>query len=857
MLDLVSRLNPPQREAVMHVDGPLLILAGAGSGKTRVITHRIAWLVLEGHADASQIVAVTFTNKAAQEMRERVDHIMTEAGKADVARFLTISTFHAMGARLMRRHAAKLGLKWSFNILDDGDQQKMIRAVMDARKMEPDQELQRQLRSFIERMKNRGATPQQAHELAHNREDEDNAWFYEHYQTLLRQSNCVDFGDLILGPLELFRANPDLVASYNKQWRQIMVDEFQDTNPAQYELLQHLCSEHGNLTVVGDDDQAIYRWRGATITNILGFESDRPKTKIVKLEQNYRSTQVILDAAHDIIQHNTQRRDKRLWTDQEGGDKIVYFTARDDREEAQYIADRLMVLRHRGIAWKDCAIFFRTNAQARLFEEQLRFAGIAYQLVGTTSFYQREEIKDLMAFLRVALNPVNHVDVLRILNIPPRGVGPATIERLTQAAAVPGVDTMFDAIRYVIGADMTFEGELSLIVPRPTSYEHDLALQKLERLRGAQVDGLLDLFQTIQALRDDLLHFDSLAEALRQHITRLHYADYLTSKNPESAEDRIRNVAELVNAIEEFERDVERLQAAESTLDDDDPAAGADSALANAPAARNLRAFLDQSALIESTDQLARDTQGVTLMTIHGSKGLEFDHVFLSGMEDELFPSLRDKQDREQEEEERRLAYVAITRARKHLTMTNARRRRVYGQFKDTSPSRFLFEIRPERLSIDPKSTSRELDWRPARKANVNPMASQRASAFTAAGDDAMYILDDTWEIDSSSSYATDRYLDSGGWEDDDIVQLSPDEIEARAQLLQQNRRKSGAYSSLRARLAGTSEQDLVGKAVTHATFGIGKVLGVSGEGDKAVITVNFPRAGEKKVVRKFLKVLG
>jgi DNA helicase II / ATP-dependent DNA helicase PcrA len=852
-MDLVSRLNPPQREAVTHVEGPLLILAGAGSGKTRVITHRIARLVLEGYADPSQIVAMTFTNKAAQEMRERVDHLLVEAGQGDKARFLTISTFHALGARLMRRHANKLGLTWSFNILDDGDQQKMIRAVMDARKMEADKVVQRQMRSFIERMKNRGAPPTQAHELAFNRDDEEAAWFYEHYQQLLRQSNCVDFGDLILGPLEIFRADPDLVASYNKQWRQVMVDEFQDTNPAQYELLQHLCADHDNLTVVGDDDQAIYRWRGATITNILGFESDRPKAKVVKLEQNYRSTQVILDAAHDVIQRNTQRRDKRLWTEQEGGDKITCFTARDDREEAQYIADRLMVLRHRGEAWKDCAIFFRTNAQARIFEEQLRFAGIAYQLVGTTSFYQREEIKDLMAFLRVALNPVNHVDVLRILNIPPRGLGAATMDKLSAAASVPGVDTIFEAIRYVIGADMTFDGDLKLIVPKPTAYEHDIALQDLERLRGAQMEGLVDFTQTIQALRDDLLHFDSLAEVLRQHIARLHYGDYLVSKNPDSADDRIMNVAELVNAIEEFERDVERLQSSEALFDPEDMASVSDSALANATAARHLRAFLDQSALMESTDRLARDLTGVTLMTVHGSKGLEFDHVFMSGMEDELFPNLRDKQDKEAEEEERRLAYVAITRARKFLTLTNARRRRVFGQFKDTTPSRFLFEIKPERLSIDPKSTSRTLDWRPAiRKAT--PMAIQRPGFVP--DDELAYVPDAAWELDQSSSFSTMRDLEGAAWEEDDMAQLSPEEMEARAELAAQKKRKSGAFAPLR-RAAEEGPPSLVGKTVTHATFGIGKVLATSGEGDKAVITVNFPRAGEKKVIRKFLKVLG
>ena len=841
-MDLLAHLNPPQRQAVDHAEGPLLILAGAGSGKTRVITHRIARLIEQGHARPSQIVAMTFTNKAAQEMRERVDELLHQMRLDAASSDVTISTFHSLGARLLRRHADRLGLNWSFQIYDELDQYKVVRELMSARDMETDASNIRNMLGYIERMKNRAWTPKQAHEHAFRRDDEDRAWFYESYQEALRQSNCLDFGDLILGIIEMFRDDPSLAASYSRQWRFVMVDEFQDTNPAQYELLGHLTSEHNNLAVVGDDDQAIYRWRGATIANIMGFEKDYPGATIIKLEQNYRSTQVILDAADDVIRHNPDRRDKKLWTESEGGSPITVFTGRDEREEAQFVADKIRLLssRQERTNWDEFAVFFRTNAQARAFEEQLRFASVPYQIVGGTSFYQREEIKDLLAYLKVALNPENHVDALRVINKPARGIGDKSVARFIAASQVPGLDTLFGVMRFVLGEDMTFEGDLHLMEPAPSDSNQDQALLEIESLRAQQLEGIRDFYDIIQSLRDDLAHVESLSRILREFIERLHYFDYIRDKHPEVAEDKARNVGELVNAIEEFERDFEegRVGADEGTFLQQDLIEDSTSVLADGVAVRKLRAFLDQSALVRaesnSDEEQSLLKEGrVTLMTVHGSKGLEFDTVFMSGMEDEVFPSIRDPNDAEELEEERRLAYVAITRAKQHLYITNAKRRRVYGQLKDSSPSRFLMDLDPDRIAIDPKSSSKKLDWRPSYQQSARraaPLTDEQRYFSDGQAADASFSFDQT--VDPEAALALQEQAHFSQIADWDL-DADPDEI------------------------VGDDDDPLVGKTVTHTRFGIGRVMAVSGQGDKAVVKINFPSGGEQKVVRKFLKILG
>ena len=779
--------------------------------------------------------------------------MLDEVGMAQARGGVTLSTFHSLGARLLRRHADKLGLSWSFQIYDDLDQYKMVRELLQARDMDSSASSIRSMCNFIERMKNRGATPKRAHELAFKQEDEENAWFYEAYQDALRQANCLDFGDLITGVLEIFREHPEIAASYSKQWRFLMVDEFQDTNPAQYELLAHLTSEHDNLAVVGDDDQAIYRWRGATIDNILGFEHEFKNTKVIKLEQNYRSTQLILDAADDIIKHNPGRRDKKLWTESEGGAPITVFTAQDGREEAQYVAERIRVMAATSnLVWGDFAVFFRTNAQARLFEEQLRFTGIPYQIVGGTSFYQRAEIKDVLAYLKVALNPENQVDLMRIINTPSRGVGDVTMGKLLDASRIKGFHSIYDTLRFAIGADFTFDGDLKLIEPDPQNFDEDMALEALEGMRDPQLDGLRDFHETIQKLRDDLLHFESLSELLRQFIEHIHYFAHIESKYPEAAEDKSRNVAELVSAIEEFEKDYVDEPSDEATF----ASVGKDlidessSLLSESLAVRKLRAFLDQSALTQSIQNSEEEQQEllpkaeqtrVTLMTVHGSKGLEFENVFLVGMEEDLFPSLRNGNDQDELEEERRLAYVAITRAKQKLTITNARRRRVYGTFKENSPSRFVLDLDNERVEIDPKSVVKKLDWSPRKK------ASSYAKQLT---DEDLYFSDgQVAEANFSFDQSPEVSLEQESPQWDEFSQVAPDDWSDDF--------GAGAGGSMRSASTVSQEEDLEGKTVTHTRYGIGQIVSVSGSGDKASVVVKFPTSGEKTIVRKFLKVLG
>lgn len=828
---LLASLNPEQREAARHVDGPLLILAGAGSGKTRVMTHRIAYLIAEKGVPPEQILAMTFTNKACDEMRERVDAILG-ASHPDESQRVTISTFHSLCARLLRYHAPKLGLSRDFVIYDDVDQRALIKRLMEQEDRGVDRTESRRLRNAIEGYKNQGLTPDQAHELAFDGAAEEDVYFYELYQQALRDANCLDFGDLILALIEIFRAHPELAKSYSMQWRYVMIDEFQDTNPAQYELLEHLTCDHDNLAVVGDDDQAIYRWRGATVKNILGFENDFDQTRVVKLEQNYRSSQVILSAANDVIQHAMRRRDKTLWTDHGGGAPITYYTARDDRGEALYVAETVRSKVAQKGEYADFAVFYRTNAQGRAFEEQLRFAGIPYQIVGGTSFYARREIKDVMAYLKVALNPANEVDLLRVINTPTRGVGKTTLEKLQVAAAALG-SGIWDAVGYVAGSlnDSALEAARPqgdwLPGMTPGTVE-DPALTALDDLRGRTSSGVISFHDIIVGIQDDLKHDTSLSQVVQRLIQRIGYLDHLRSSDPERAEDRVRNVGELVNAIDEFEREQENLRRYAGISDGEVSSIDV------------LRAFLDRSSLVQSQDQLD-DVGAVTLMTIHGSKGLEFDTVFLSGMEDEIFPSVR-KNDPEEFDEERRLAYVAITRAERKLYLTNARRRRVYGQFKSTTPSRFVLDIDPARIKLDPASDSSRIDYASSGHSfGGRPASSRRDSSdwdFDQSPDSNRAKIGEALaKIKRGEEVDMDEFSQLTGFEEAEPV------YDVSHWGLEEDQDVEG--------------KDLVGATVSHSKFGIGSVKAVSGTGELAKLTVRFPTSGEKKVIRKFLKVLG
>jgi len=819
---LLDGLNPPQREAASHQDGPLLILAGAGSGKTRVMTHRMAWLIAERGVHPDQILAMTFTNKACGEMRHRVEALVDDPDAADR---ITISTFHSLCARLLRRHAKKLGLNNDFVIYDDSDQVSLAKRVMEEMGRGTERVEARRLVGAIEAFKNDGLTPYQAHERTFDRNTEQDVEFYEAYQEALRAANCVDFGELILGVLEIFRKHPDIAQSYSMQWRYIMVDEFQDTNPAQYELLKHFTSYHKNLAVVGDDDQAIYRWRGATIANILGFEEDFPDAKVIKLEQNYRSTQTILSAANDVIQKMWRRREKVLWTENLQGSPVAYFTATDDREEAQFVASRIAESVRSGREYSDFAVFFRKNAQARAFEEQLRFGGLPYQVVGGTSFYAREEIKDILAHLKVALNPANEVDLLRVLNKPTRGIGNTSIEKLRVAAAVPAVNGVYSALKVVAGIETVESAEnfstpldggwLPGLAPLAGSMD-DPAVEEIKALKGKTKKGIQEFVAIIESLRQTLKE-KSLSFVLNMLIGELRYFEFLESNDPERAEDRKQNVMELLNAVSEFEQEFVPDRQSREPI-----------------GLQTLRAFLDRSALIQSTDDI--DERGaVTLMTVHGSKGLEFDTVFIVGMEEEIFPSLRDDNP-EELDEERRLAYVAITRAERQLYITNAQKRRVFGQIKTTAPSRFVLDILPERLSIDARSSSRSVDYA---RVSAAPARTWMPGAKVAGSD--MWEFDQT-VTDLDSVRAVNRLREAAPTYDE-YSQVVP-EVDDVWDVSDMGTDEPG-------------DDEMKGRTVTHPTFGVGRVLAISGKGDSARLTIKFPLAGEKKIIRKFVKVLG
>ncbi|RAL24975.1 hypothetical protein DL240_01835 [Lujinxingia litoralis] len=829
--DWLNHLNNAQRQAVTHPAGPLLVLAGAGSGKTRVLTHRIAYLIAEEGVAPHQIVAMTFTNKAAQEMRERVDHLLEGQAPGQGSQ-VTISTFHSLGARILRRHAPAAGLSWSFSIYDDADQRRLITRVLDEAGDERARADVRRLQSYIDACKNRGWTPDQAHEHAHDARAEADAELYAHYQRALAQAGAVDFGDLILGVLSLFRNHPQLARQYSSRWQHVLVDEFQDTNPAQYEFLDHLTSVHNNLTVVGDDDQAIYRWRGATVANILGFEDANESAARVKLEQNYRSTSLILEAANDVIARNDRRHAKKLWTERQGGEPIVAFTGADDREEAAYVAETIFDMTRQGADYDDFAIFYRTNAQGRLFEEQLRSWGVPYRIVGGLSFYAREEIKDLLAYLRCALNPNDDVATARVINTPRRGVGKTTLEKLAQATSVQGVESLQNALLLAL-EDRPAQNDLfATRRPRPRNPAERMLVETVEELSGVSRRGIQEFWEILQATRDDLLHYEELTPILERLIERISYFEHLERTDSESAEDRIRNVGELLSAIEEFERDpnsIALIEAVQEAMPDD-----LDDLLTTAPASLRLRAFLDRSALVQSTDQEGASGQAVTMMTIHGSKGLEFRTVFVAGLEEETFPSLRDQNDAEELAEERRLAYVAITRARDRLYLTNARRRRVYGQFKDTVPSRFLLDIAPERLIIDPRSAAKELDYARDRRQRLGHPSHEFPAPQIPAQHSPGFDFNQAPAADeafSQESFAQEQ----PDWESN--FSQTPDAWDVRT--------------------TPTGDDQLIGATVSHTKFGIGEVVAISGQGDKARLTIDFPAVGQQTVIRKFLKILG
>ncbi|HET9359414.1 MAG TPA: UvrD-helicase domain-containing protein [Vicinamibacterales bacterium] len=653
-VDLLSSLNPEQRQAVLATEGPLLILAGAGSGKTRVIVHRIAHLVSEGLSEPDRILAVTFTNKAAGEMRARVESLLGVDCQG-----MWLSTFHALCARLLRREAPHIGLSRDFVIYDSSDQLTVMKQVL--REAGLDGTLQpRVALSRISHAKNR-MEPAEGSEGAWNPRDEQLGQLHAMYARALKEANALDFDDLLLKTVELFDEAPLVRERYGKKFRFVLVDEYQDTNRPQYLLIRHLAPHH-NLCVVGDPDQSIYKWRGADLRNILDFEHDFPEAATVRLERNYRSTQVILDAASAVIRHNRNRKDKRLYTERQGGSKIVYYRAGDDLDEAEFVARTSRAALQESTE-DTVAILYRTNAQSRTLEDALRRAGIAYRIIGGVRFYERKEIKDALAYLRLLVNPHDDVSLRRVINVPARGIGKGVMESLDGVVLPSSGD----------GPPL-----LSQLAPAAAnnSLWARLLLAIEQRLLPARSLASLTAFRDLLIDLTGMAAEESVSIALGKVLDRSGYLRDLRDERSEDAEGRIENLLELVSAAREYES-----RSPEPSL------AG----------------FVDQLSLLSDVDEETGSKNArVLMLTLHSAKGLEFPVVVISGLEDGLFPHSRATSDEVDLEEERRLCYVGITRAQRRLVLTSAARRRVFGDYQPTEPSRFLSEIPPELIEDAP-----------------------------------------------------------------------------------------------------------------------------------------------------------
>ena len=637
-MSIYDKLNEPQREAVFHTDGPLLILAGAGSGKTRVLTHRIAYLIEERGVNPWNILAITFTNKAAGEMRQRVDSLVGFGSES-----IWVSTFHSMCVRILRRFIDRLGYDNRFTIYDTDDQKTLMREV--CRKVDIDTKRirERSILAEISSAKNELITPEE-YELNAGGDfsRQKMAKAYREYEALLKSNNALDFDDLLVKTVQLFQTQPDVLENYQERFRYIMVDEYQDTNTVQFQLVRLLAGKYRNLCVVGDDDQSIYKFRGANIRNILDFEKEFPDAHVIKLEQNYRSTGNILEAANHVIRNNTGRKDKTLWTANGEGDKIRLRQFDTAYDEADFIAEDIKEQVREGASYNDSAVLYRTNAQSRLFEEKFIAMNIPYKIVGGINFYARREIKDLLAYLKTIDNGQDDLAVRRIINVPKRGIGQTTINRIQEAAESRGI-SFYEAL---LAPDM---------------------IPGIGR-SASKLDSFAALIEYFKGHAEK----ESLTDLLREVIEKTGYVQELEADDKEDAQARIENIDELLNKAAAYEEDCE----------DRDEKAG-------------LSGFLEEVALVADIDSLDENQDYVVLMTLHSAKGLEFPHVYLAGMEDGLFPSYMTitADDSEELEEERRLCYVGITRAEQELTLSCARKRMVRGETQYNKMSRFIKEI--------------------------------------------------------------------------------------------------------------------------------------------------------------------
>ena len=646
MNTIYDTLNDRQKEAVLHTDGPLLILAGAGSGKTRVLTHRIAYLIAEKGVNPWNILAITFTNKAAHEMRERVDKIAGSEGGS-----VWVSTFHSTCVRILRRHIDRLGYDNNFTIYDADDQKTLIKEICRKMNIDTKKVKERALLAQISHAKDELLTPD---EMEMNAGADFNqkraAQVYREYQAALRRNNALDFDDLICKTVELFQNCGDVLQSYQERFRYIMVDEYQDTNTGQFKFVSLLASRYENLCVVGDDDQSIYRFRGANIGNILGFERVFPDAKVIRLEQNYRSTQNILNAANGVIANNTERKEKTLWTENPEGEKIHFRQFMNGYEEAEFVVGDIARRHREGTAeYHNCAVLYRTNAQSRLFEEKCLLANIPYKIVGGVNFYARKEIKDLLCYLKTVDNAADDLAVRRILNVPKRGIGATTVGRIQDYADMMNI-SFYDALR---------------VAEEVPSIGRSLS----------KVDGFVTFIQSLKSKAQAY----SVSELLEEIIDLTGYVDELKAEDTEESRARVENIDELISKTVSYEETM-KAENREATLS----------------------GFLEEIALIADIDSVDENQDYVVLMTLHSAKGLEFPYVYLAGMEDGMFPSSMCifSGDQSELEEERRLCYVGITRAMKELTMTSAQQRMVRGETQYNHVSRFVREIPRELVDL-------------------------------------------------------------------------------------------------------------------------------------------------------------
>jgi len=655
-MQFLDTLNPEQREAVLHIGGPLLILAGAGSGKTRVITSRIAYLVGDGHAQPHEVLAVTFTNKAAEEMRGRVASLLG----SDVSG-MWVSTFHALCARLLRREGPAIGLSRDFVIYDSSDQLSVVRRALKQLQIDENFIQPRAALSRISGAKNRMEGPEaMAASAAWNRRDEQIVNIYTHYLNALKESNALDFDDLLLKTVDLFEQSERVRRKYAEQFRYVMVDEYQDTNRPQYLLIRRLAEAHRNLCVVGDPDQSIYKWRGADLRNILDFEQDFGETKIVKLERNYRSTQVILDAASAVIGQNRNRKDKRLWTDRKGGARITYFRGGDELEEADFITRTARTALADDVEAM-VAVLYRTNAQSRTIEDALMREGVAYKVIGGVRFYERKEVKDALAYMRLVINPHDDVSLRRVINVPARGIGKGVMDAVEKIGPVSEIDGALPLLSAGLQPALSANSLWARIVRGLD-----------DRAFAGRAAASLAAFRDLIVKLTDVARREAVSIAIGKLLDQSGYLQDLRDERSEDAEGRVENLAELVSAAREFES-----REPEPTLN----------------------GFVDRLSLLSDADEEAgaRDAR-VWMMTLHSAKGLEFPVVVLAGLEEGLFPHARSSDDEAELEEERRLCYVGMTRARARLVLTGAARRRIFGEYQPSEPSRFIDEVPAELL---------------------------------------------------------------------------------------------------------------------------------------------------------------